>query len=118
MVRETLPATSLREKLYAVGRVWDKNNNNQLALTPHLNGAPSHSTSAKGLRKYMSRNIGVCLLALVSGCAIPVLASAQATSSPSEVSNSNPASSSPVAYVYVPSSPSSGNVQIDRKSVV
>jgi hypothetical protein len=61
----------------------------------------------------MSRNIGVCLLALVSACASTVLASAQATSSPTEVSNSNPASSSPVAYVYVTSSPSSGNVQMN-----
>jgi hypothetical protein len=49
----------------------------------------------------MSRNTRLLSLALLGACASAVLASAQATSSPTEVSNSTQASSSPVAYVYV-----------------
>jgi len=48
----------------------------------------------------MSRAISVCSLAAI--CASTVLASAQVTSSPTET-NSTPATSAPVAYVYVSS---------------
>jgi len=57
----------------------------------------------------MSRSIAVCLLALAGACASTVLASAQAASSPTD---STPANSSAVAYVYVSNSPSSGTGQI------
>jgi 6-phosphogluconolactonase (cycloisomerase 2 family) len=50
----------------------------------------------------MSRPISVCPLALAAICASTVLASAQVTLSPSETT-STPATSSPVAYVYVSS---------------
>jgi hypothetical protein len=52
-------------------------------------------------------------LAFVSACAGTVLASAQTMSSPTEVSNSTQANASPVAYVYVTSSPRSGNVEMN-----
>ncbi len=60
----------------------------------------------------MSRNLGTVLLA-IGACASTVLASAQATSSPTEVNNSGQASSNPVAYVYLSNSPSSGVSQIN-----
>ena len=59
----------------------------------------------------MSRSIAVCLLALAGACASTVLASAQATSSPTE--NSTQGNSSPVAFVYVSNSPTSGTGQIN-----
>jgi hypothetical protein len=50
----------------------------------------------------MSRAISLCSLAVIAICASTVLASAQVTSSPTE-SNLTPATSAPVAYVYVSS---------------
>jgi hypothetical protein len=67
----------------------------------------------------MSRSIGIVLLTLLGVCASTVLASAQATSSQTDSINSSAqgstsqASSSPVAFIYVESSPSSGTNQID-----
>jgi 6-phosphogluconolactonase (cycloisomerase 2 family) len=49
----------------------------------------------------MSRSIRIFFLALIGACASTVLASAQAASSPTDVSSSAQAPSSPVAYVYV-----------------
>ncbi len=57
----------------------------------------------------MSRISRTLLLALLGACASTVLASAQAASSQTEVSNSTQAVSSPVAYVYVSSYLSSSN---------
>lgn len=51
----------------------------------------------------MSRNNRLFLLALMGACASTVLASAQATSSPTDVSDSTRGRSAPVAYVYVSS---------------
>jgi hypothetical protein len=48
----------------------------------------------------MSHKVRIFLFALLGACASTVLASAQAASSPTEISDSNQASS-PVAYVYV-----------------
>jgi len=59
----------------------------------------------------MSRSIRI-LLVLMGACASTVLASAQAASSPTGVSNTAPGISSPVAYIYVANSPSSGRNQI------
>jgi hypothetical protein len=56
----------------------------------------------------MSCNSRTLLLALIGVCASTVLASAQATSSQTETN-----SSSPVAFVYVSNSPSSGTGQIN-----
>ena len=56
----------------------------------------------------MSSNSRMLLLALVAACASTVLASAQATSSSTETN-----SSSPVAFVYVSNSLSSGTGQIN-----
>jgi hypothetical protein len=66
----------------------------------------------------MSRSVfGLILaLALIATCASTVLASAQVMSSPTEVNSQVLASSSPVAYVYVSSSPSSGKNQINAYS--
>ena len=65
----------------------------------------------------MSRSIPIFFLAFIGACASTVLASAQAASSPTEVSNSVQAPSSPVAYVYVSSYLSSSNAnQIDGYS--
>jgi hypothetical protein len=52
------------------------------------------------------------LLALLAACASTVLASAQATSSPTDINSTVQGSSSPVAYIYVSNSPSSGKTQI------
>ena len=57
----------------------------------------------------MLRNMGTLVLALVTACASTVLASAQAT--PSPTGNSLP-SSSPVAYIYVVSAPPNGQNHI------
>src|ERR1035438_5813431 len=63
----------------------------------------------------MSRQIRVCLLALITACASTVLASAQAL--PSQTETSSASSSSPVAYVYVASRPvSNGSDQIKAYS--
>jgi hypothetical protein len=61
----------------------------------------------------MSHSVPVFSLALITAFASTVLASAQVTSSSTEQS---PASS-PVAYIYLSSSPSSGENQIDGYSV-
>ena len=61
----------------------------------------------------MFRSIGTVLLALVGACASTVLASAQATSSQTEVNIPTQTSSAPVAYVYVSSSPTSSTSQIN-----
>jgi len=59
----------------------------------------------------------IFLLALIGACASTVLASAQAAPSPTEVSDSTQATSSPVAYLYVSSYLSSKNAnQIDAYS--
>jgi 6-phosphogluconolactonase (cycloisomerase 2 family) len=59
----------------------------------------------------------ILLLALIGACASTVLASAQAAPSPTEVSDSTQATSSPAAYVYVSSYLSSKNAnQIDAYS--
>jgi 6-phosphogluconolactonase (cycloisomerase 2 family) len=50
----------------------------------------------------MTRSIAVCSLAFALICASTVLASAQVSSSPTET-NATPATTSPVAYVYVSS---------------
>lgn len=63
----------------------------------------------------MSRYITVCLLAIAGACASTVLASAQAASSPTD--NFTQANSSPVAYVYVSNSPTSGTGQINGYAV-
>jgi hypothetical protein len=65
----------------------------------------------------MSHHIRTFLLVLVSACASTVLASAQAASSPTEVSVSNQASSSPVAYVYVSNVTANSTDQINGYSV-
>jgi hypothetical protein len=57
----------------------------------------------------MSRNIGTLFTTLV--CASTVLASAQTTPSPTD--SVNQPASAPVAYVYLTSSPSNGQSQID-----
>ncbi len=57
------------------------------------------------------------LLALLGACASTVLASAQATTSPTEITDPTQAASSRVAYVYVTSSPSSGNDQMNGYAV-
>jgi hypothetical protein len=59
----------------------------------------------------MHRNIAMFLLALIGACASTVLASAQAMSQQTE--NGNQGATSPVAFVYVTSSPSSGVYQIN-----
>jgi hypothetical protein len=64
----------------------------------------------------MSPNVRILQFALLA-CASTVLASAQATSSPTEVSNSNGASSSPVAYVYVSNVTANTTDQINGYSV-
>lgn len=64
----------------------------------------------------MSHNIRIFLFALLGACASTVLASAQAASSPTEVSDSNPASS-PVAYVYVSNVTANSTDQINGYSV-
>ena len=56
------------------------------------------------------------LLALIGASASTVLASAQAMSSQTEVSNSTQASSSPVAYVYVSSYVSNNNLEVNGYS--
>jgi hypothetical protein len=61
----------------------------------------------------MSRIIGTVLLAFLGVCASTVLASAQATPSPTETDPQSSASSTPVAFVYITSSPSSGVTQIN-----
>jgi hypothetical protein len=61
----------------------------------------------------MSHKARIFLFALVGACASTVLASAQAASSPTEVSVSNQASSSPVAYVYVSSLTANSTDQIN-----
>lgn len=61
----------------------------------------------------MSRKIGTVVLTLLWTCASTVLASAQVTSSKTDASNQIETASSPVAYVYVSSSPSSGKSQIN-----
>ena len=53
------------------------------------------------------------LLALLAACASTVLASAQASSSPTEIEATVQSNTSPVAYVYVSNSPSSGKNQIN-----
>jgi hypothetical protein len=58
------------------------------------------------------------LLVLLAACASTVLASAQATSSPTDINrtvqgSASPGSTSPVAYIYVSNSPSSGKNQIN-----
>ena len=53
------------------------------------------------------------LLALLAACASTVLASAQASSSPTEIEATVQGNTSPVAYVYVSNSPSSGKNQIN-----
>src|ERR1700685_59056 len=65
----------------------------------------------------MSHHIRTFLLVLVSSCASTVLASAQAASSPTEVSVSNQASSSPVAYVYVSNVTANSTDKINGYSV-
>src|SRR5579863_4538026 len=62
----------------------------------------------------MSRKIGMLLPALLWVCASTVLVSAQSTNSQTEI---NPATTGPVAYVYVSSSPSSGIYQINGYKV-
>lgn len=64
----------------------------------------------------MSHNVRIFLFALLGACASTVLASAQAASSPTEVSDSNPANS-PVAYVYVSSLTANSTDQINGYSV-
>ena len=59
----------------------------------------------------MSRSTGTLLLAILWACASTVLASAQVTSSPTEVSGRNQASST-VAYVYVSRVTSNGTNKI------
>src|SRR5260221_8519975 len=60
----------------------------------------------------MSRSIRIFLFALIGACASTVLASAQAASSPTDISSSAQASSSPVAYIYVSSPATSSTDQI------
>ena len=55
----------------------------------------------------MVRNVGTVVLTCLCACASTVLASAQATSSPTEIQSSAP-STAPVAYVYVSSNPTTG----------
>jgi 6-phosphogluconolactonase (cycloisomerase 2 family) len=61
----------------------------------------------------MSSISRIVLPALLAACASTVLVSAQATSSPTEIDGTVRGSTSPVAYVYVSSSPSSGKNQIN-----
>jgi hypothetical protein len=61
----------------------------------------------------MSRNVCVFWLALIGACASTVLASAQATPSPTDTRNQIEASASPVAYVYVANATTGGNSQIN-----
>jgi hypothetical protein len=64
----------------------------------------------------MSRSIAIVLLASLGVCASTVLASAQTASSPtdpSQINSSAQASSSPVAFIYLASAPSSGKYQIN-----
>src|SRR5271166_619513 len=63
----------------------------------------------------MSRSVSLCALAFAAICASTVLASAQVTSSPTEVSNSSQASA-PVAYIYVSSSVSNTTDQVEGYS--
>src|SRR6266567_1589212 len=65
----------------------------------------------------MSRSIHIFLFALIGACASTVLASAQAASSPTDVSSSAQAPSSPVAFVYVSSPATNSTDQIHGYSV-
>jgi hypothetical protein len=65
----------------------------------------------------MSRSIRMVSLALIGACASTVLASAQVLSSQTDAKSQIAASSSPVAYVYVSSTPSSGKNQINAYAV-
>jgi hypothetical protein len=62
----------------------------------------------------MSRSIAMCLFALAGTCASTVLASAQVTSSPTEVGSTK--SGSPVAYIYVSSAVNSTTNQVNGYS--
>jgi hypothetical protein len=61
----------------------------------------------------MSRSISVFSLAFIATVVGTVLASTQVTSSQTEISNQAQTPSSPVAYVYVSSSPSNGKLEIN-----
>src|SRR5258708_4281217 len=64
----------------------------------------------------MSRSIRIFLLAFLGACASTVLASAQATSSPTDVSQQIQSTSSPAAYVYVISRLSNNSSELDGYS--
>jgi len=64
----------------------------------------------------MSRSIRIFLLAFLGACASTVLASAQATSSPTDVSQQIQTTTSPAAYVYVISSLSNNTSELDGYS--
>jgi hypothetical protein len=60
----------------------------------------------------MHRILRTFLFALLGVCASTVLASAQTASSQTDINSSVPASSSPVAFVYVSNTPTNGSNQI------